>query len=80
MPTYDYVCRCGNRFEEVVPVVERDHVLCPRCSDLAVRQFSAPTVTVQPSFKEGWDYGLGKRVESREQRKRIMREQGAEEA
>jgi len=31
MPTYDYRCECGNEFEDLVPISEREFSKCPAC-------------------------------------------------
>ncbi len=31
MPRYDYICECGEKFEESKPMEERENALCPEC-------------------------------------------------
>lgn len=38
MPTYEYQCEpCDRRFEIIVPVAHRDHVICNHCGTFAER-------------------------------------------
>ncbi|MFA7279122.1 MAG: hypothetical protein WC100_03410 [Sterolibacterium sp.] len=42
MPTYHYACKCGEKFNRVLPVVScRKKVRCPGCSRAAARDFIA---------------------------------------
>lgn len=55
MPLYSFVCpRCGNAFEELLPMSRRDEAACPRCGEAARRDlkqegFSSKT---QPDREE----------------------------
>lgn len=41
MPMYDYQCpHCGEAFEELRPMAERDTAACPRCGKTAEKQLS----------------------------------------
>ena len=41
MPMYDYACpHCGEAFEELRPMAERDTAECPRCGKTAEKQLS----------------------------------------
>jgi len=42
MPLYDYQCpACGERFEELRPLAERQHADCPKCGKQADKQLSS---------------------------------------
>ena len=79
MPTYDYRCtRCGDEWEQMARISQIVH--CDGCQVPAQRLISAPAV--QPDnydAKSYYDDGLGARIESRSQRKRLMRAKGLEE-
>jgi putative FmdB family regulatory protein len=52
MPTYDYICPNGHRFEVIHPVSAAGPDACPICGAAPVRKaFSAPTIHFKGS---GW--------------------------
>jgi putative FmdB family regulatory protein len=59
MPQYEYICRCGNRFCDIVGISNRDNVTCPICGEVADRLIAN---TGRPIFNgEGWyetEYGF----------------------
>ena len=75
---YDYACpRCGP-FEAWARVADRHATRCPGCGALGTLQISTPTVLPDtvPAYE---DRGLGARIESRSQRRRLMRDRSLEE-
>jgi len=53
MPTYDYLCECGEAFEKVQKISDREHATCPSCGMMANQTISAPLVKLNgcdPSF------------------------------
>ena len=43
MPTYDFYCpHCGWSSEQIVPIRDRDNMLCPSCISLLQRRLAAP--------------------------------------
>lgn len=42
MPTYSYECKCGEIFNGLTTVAERDKVKCPKCGKKAKRLLDAP--------------------------------------
>ena len=32
MPIYSYQCQCGNEFDELVKLADRQHQPCPKCA------------------------------------------------
>lgn len=35
MPIYEYECKCGYRFEELKPLVDRHNAVCSRCGKVS---------------------------------------------
>jgi len=53
MPTYDYKCTCGKKFEAYNTVDDRKISICPKCSGIAKLVFSfCNNIQI---FKEYWD-------------------------
>lgn len=79
MPLYNFRCpRCGDEWEQLARFEQIVH--CDGCSVPAQRLISAPTVISDNlDAKSYYDDGLGARIESRSQRKRLMHEKGVEE-
>lgn len=79
--TYDYLCKCGHKFEDFNRVGERQRARCPKCGKMAKLIFS-PCRTAH-IFQPYWDEHIGKTapvyLESRQQKKRLLREQGLEQ-
>lgn len=46
MPTYDYICGCGARFERYCSISERLSQTCPDCGALGDRLISCPEFTM----------------------------------
>ena len=40
MPLFEYVCQCGNKFEAIMPIDQRDEAQCPGCGGLARKKLS----------------------------------------
>jgi putative FmdB family regulatory protein len=54
MPIYDYRCwKCGWFGENLVPFIGRDHVLCPNCNILVVRQMSLAAIKIVGQAVQG---------------------------
>ena len=79
MPMYDVRCpRCGDEWEQLARIEQV--VECDGCHVPAQRLISTPhTIADNLDAKSYYDDGLGVRIESRSQRKRLMRERGLEE-
>lgn len=43
MPLYDYVCKCGHKFEKLVQKMTDDPQKCPKCGKDAPKTFSRPS-------------------------------------
>ena len=41
MPTYDYECRCGHRFERFQKITSKPFSRCPKCGKRAKRLVSS---------------------------------------
>lgn len=84
MPIYRYRCaKCNQEFEKVAKIADRNNQVhdCGGCGELI---FSRPFV-----FNEGrvgnqscpyFDIALGKKIESRSHRLKILKQEGKEEA
>lgn len=79
MPMYEYACpECGQETMELRKIDQRhESLLCPSCTAPMRLTLSLPALL--PEFHSYYDDGLGKRVESRDHRKRLMQEAGVEE-
>jgi putative FmdB family regulatory protein len=80
--TYDYECRrCHYRFEDFRRVGDRYTSTCPRCGKTAYMTFSPPRAV--HIFQPYWDEHIGKDgpvyLESRRQKRRMLKEQGLEQ-
>ena len=79
MPMYDVQCpRCGDEWEQLARIEQV--VECDGCHVPVQRLISVPhTVADNLDAKSYYDDGLGVRIESRSQRKRLMRDRSLEE-
>lgn len=77
MPLYDYACGACGRVTESLQRPEVAGLACPACGGLAARQLSRPVV--RSELTPYYDHGLGQRIETRQQRIRLMRTHGLEE-
>jgi putative FmdB family regulatory protein len=82
MPTWDYICEnCGDQTEITKSVQGIDDIeYCEKCGSGLTRQFSFSATTPTSWFRPGFDDGLDKYVESKDHRKRLMKEMKLEEA
>lgn len=76
MPTYRYVCECGNDFEVLLRMSQSDEPQnCPECGELATRGFTKP----EGGFILAGDGWAGKNIrisgQMREKNKRLDRKQ-----
>lgn len=56
MPTYEYLCACGERFDAVKQMAERHVAKCPECGSDALVVFSPKKVGVHlPAGFRSWD-------------------------
>lgn len=79
MPLYDYACAaCGTRREVLRRIAQRHDPLPCACGDALRLQVSLPA-PVAPDLAPYYDIALGRRIESRSHRKRVMQEVGAGE-
>ena len=80
MPLYDYQCdSCNTVFESYNKMAECRNAECPKCKAIARQVFITPPMAyreILPYF----DRGLGRHVNDRSERKRIMAEKGLVEA
>lgn len=56
---YEYE-HCGERFEELRPIAERDNVNCPKCGEKAKRILATGTRHVwvgPPEWANAWKHG-----------------------
>ena len=51
---YEYEC-CGETFEKLKPISQRDDVKCPKCGNNAKRLFSNMATFIM-QFKPDWAY------------------------
>jgi len=74
MPVYKYYCdKCGKYTKKVARIAERHEQTCDECGcelELAVPDRVFTILDIDPYF----DTGFGCRVDSRQHKKRIMRE------
>lgn len=54
MPTYSYLCPCGEQFEAINTIAERSTNPCPACGREA-----EITVAARPPYVQGFDNRLG---------------------
>ena len=76
MPIYEYECkRCGHTFEERRRVDNRYRISCQQCGygDLGI--LIGP-VAVHTDLEPYYDIQLGCRIESKQQKKEVVRELG----
>jgi len=63
MPTYCYVCECGYRKEDYLPIGQRDNTqTCPICHKQLVRlvgEGNSFNLNGKGFYKSGWDYSKG---------------------
>lgn len=77
-PIYNYECECGRKFIAIKKINARKHEICD-CGLRAKQVLSIPAKPViicQPY----WDSGIGAKITSPKQRKRLLREKGLEES
>ena len=73
MPLYEFRCKCGNQFEEVLSITDETEGTCPICGRKTREQkYSLSGHVVY--FREGFDYGLGEYVKSERHRQNICAE------
>lgn len=82
MPTYEFNCKCGEVFDEVYTIAERNTpTKCPKCKKLAKRVISMRQK--EPGFTDKlypyWDRGLNKVFNSPTERKSYLKSQGLEQ-
>lgn len=56
---YEYE-HCGEKFEKILPIAERDNVDCPKCGQKAKRLFPTGTHHVwvgPPEWAYAWQHG-----------------------
>jgi putative FmdB family regulatory protein len=44
MPLYEYVCKCGHRFDKQNSMENRHNVSCPECGSPARLKYSCPAI------------------------------------
>lgn len=75
MGFYDYFCDdCGEPYEIYQRMFDKHVYRCPKCKRMARRIYSATVFFFD--FKDGWDMGLGRNVDTKKERETIMREKG----
>lgn len=79
MPIYEYECPHCRAQIEVLRASSATHDELCRCGHMMRRLISAPRVHTD-SVAPYYDHGLGARVESRSQRKGLMKAAGVEES
>jgi len=59
MPIYEYRClACGEHFEALRPIADREQADCPACGSEAKFRVSAPRIALDgtdPAFPGAWD-------------------------
>ena len=76
MPLYDMRCPLCTTTWEVLARFNEE-IRCPMCGCLANRLVSAPAF--RDEISPYYDNGLGMKIESRDQRKRVLKAKGLEE-
>jgi putative FmdB family regulatory protein len=61
MPTYDYLCENGHRFEQTQRITEDALETCVQCEAPVRRMLHAPAIHFKGSGFYSTDYGRGKR-------------------
>src|SRR6478736_4298996 len=61
MPTYDYLCENGHRFEQSQRITEDALETCVKCEAPVRRMLHAPAIHFKGSGFYSTDYGRGKR-------------------
>lgn len=84
MPTAEYHCKaCGARYEYVFAVQEWPYpeaCECAKCGAVATRYFSTPpAMSPDPHWSGYYDQQLGRYINSREEKRRLLKEKGLEE-
>jgi len=81
MPLYDYHCDpCDHTWEVLQRLADLPlGAGCPRCGATARRLLPRPHIVADTFPAPYDDIGLGVRIDSRSQRRRIMRDKGLEE-
>jgi putative FmdB family regulatory protein len=80
MPNYEYRCEsCKSEWDAFHSIETRYDEWCSSCGERATKTFRTPHA-VNPDMEPHYDYGLGKRISSRRQRKERMQELGRQMA
>lgn len=66
---------CGERFTVFQAMDDKHKAKCPQCGKRAQRVWNPAKFTID--FVPGYDYGLGKYIDTKKQREEVMREVGA---
>lgn len=74
MPLYDYRCITCDTVTECLRSVGATWIACPACDSVAEREWPLPVI--RGELEPYYDDGLGVRIETRQQRARIMKAQG----
>lgn len=75
MPFYEFICDCGNEFEEMLSIKDDTVGVCPKCGKKTRKQHYS-LGGFYFDFKEGFDYGLGEYCASARQRDNYAAEKG----
>ncbi len=60
MPFYEFQCECGEKFEKMLPVDQRNEGHCPKCGKLAERLLSVFGFKIdlgKPPWANQWQDG-----------------------
>lgn len=80
MPMYEFECPdCGERAETYTSMLHVEPLPWPCLACVGAMTWVPSCPTIRPDTLGYYDEGLGKFLDSRTQRSRIMREQGVEE-
>ena len=76
MPLYDYHCStCNKNSEGYSNIEERNNQKCDKCNNLLKVQISGVNKEIRP-FNPYYDEALDYHIESRDQKKRVLKERG----
>ncbi|EHS1736043.1 zinc ribbon domain-containing protein [Escherichia coli] len=53
MPIYNYSCSCGNDFEKMRSISQRQEAECPICNQIAKQSLSAPAGIQYGYYEQG---------------------------
>jgi putative FmdB family regulatory protein len=81
MPHYFYKCECGNKFDEFLPVSERNNTVCKVCGKTPDRDFETEFSGIAMDADDwgpGYNHGIGYHYRNKQDLMREIRARGYE--